>query len=153
MDFNLSAGREATSSSLGAQDAQHSGEGAQARLRCGQNRCPGNLSDRRPPPRPRLLSAPFAATGRANIQPWCGNWSAICPNCWPSSAFPGTCGESCALPTSSNAASLKCAAEPGPWSASSMCNPWTESSTPSSRDSTCWASEVQTDTPGRLARC
>ena len=86
--------------------------------------------------RPWLLPAPSADAGEANIPPWSNNWSATCPSCLPSSRSPGICGANCAPPTSSSAASSKSGAEPGPWSASSMCNRWTASSTPSSRGST-----------------
>ncbi len=36
----------------------------------------------------RLLLAPSVGAGTGNIPPWCGNWSATCPTCWPSSVFP-----------------------------------------------------------------
>ena len=130
----VSAG--AASALLGAQDAQYSGEGAEARLRRGEDRRAGDLFGRQPSPR-RSRVSPLPGTLAARLRSaWCGAWNAICRNCCRSSPFPATCGRSCAPPTSSSAASWKYDAELGPWSALSMCKAWTASSTPSSRDST-----------------
>ena len=59
----------------------------------------------RPMPRPSIwLTAaarpwpppvPSAGAGEASMHPWSGNWSAICPSCWPFALFPNTCGASC----------------------------------------------------------
>ena len=103
---------------LGAQDAQHSGESTPPRPRRGQGRCPGDLSRRQPSPSRRRVSRLSPPLAVRCMGRWCGNWSAICRSCWRSSAFPGICGGSCAPPTSSSAASWRCAAAPGPWSAS-----------------------------------
>ena len=85
--------------------------------------------------RPRLRREPSAVVGEASIPPWSsiGVRSARIDGLL---ASPNICGASCAPPISSNAASSKSDAELGPWSASSMCSPWTASSTPSSTDST-----------------
>ena len=66
--------------------------------------------------------------GRAPIPSWCDSWKRTCPNCSPSSAFPGICGGSCAPPMSSSAASWRSAAAPVRWSASSTWRAWIGSS-------------------------
>ena len=68
--------------------------------------------------RPKRRRALSASAGAPPIPAWWANWNAICQSCCPSSAFPDTCGRSCAPPTSLNAVSWKFGAALGPWSAS-----------------------------------
>ncbi len=56
----------------------------------------------------------FAAAGGRLIPAWCGSWSATCRNYWRSSACRVLGGGSCAPPTSSSAASWRCAVALGP---------------------------------------
>src|SRR5579863_6085897 len=72
-----------------------------------------------------------SGAGRAFTPARCAGWNATCRSCSTSSSFPSTFGRSCEPPMPSNAASSKCDDELGPWSSSSMCRAWTESSMPS----------------------
>src|SRR6516165_4714521 len=67
--------------------------------------------------RPKPPFAPFAAAGDRCMARWCDNWSAICQSCYRSLASHGTCGESCAPPTSSSVVSSRYDGAPGPWCA------------------------------------
>src|SRR5581483_7820434 len=82
--------------------------------------------------RPKQLFVPSGGTGSAPTVPWCGGWSAICRNYFPSTASPDIYGRSCAPPISSSVVSLRCDAAPGRWCALSTWPVWIASSTPSS---------------------
>ena len=64
-----------------------------------------------------LPFVPSASVGSTIMVRWCGSWSAICRSCCRSSASPSTCGESYTPPTSLSAASWRCGAGRGLWSA------------------------------------
>ena len=81
----LSAG--AASALLGAQDAQHSGESAEARLRRSEGRSPGDLSGREPGSG-RGLSRRSARAGAELTRLWSGGCSRICPELLSFFAFP-----------------------------------------------------------------
>ena len=93
----VSAG--AASALLGAQDAQHSGESAKARLRRSEGRMRRRSIWPKAAPMPKPPSAASAPAGCGSMGPWFAAWSAICRNCCRCSPFPGICGESCAPPT------------------------------------------------------
>ena len=71
---------------LGAQDAEHSGEGEKARLHAVKSEAQAiYLSDSRSFARRAFLR--FRKRWIQNTRPWCGSSSAICRNSWPFTAF------------------------------------------------------------------
>ena len=76
---------------------------------------------------PSTPSSASRPAGGPIIRRWCAHWRRTCRSCWPSSRFLATGGGSCAPPTSSSAASWRCAAALGRWSVSSTCRAWTAS--------------------------
>ena len=100
--YRLSAG--AASALLGAQDAQYFRARAQARLRRSEERSPGDLLGGKS----RHAEAEFRrfrARWHETMDPWCAVCNATCRSCCRFSLSPDTCGENCAPPTLSSAAS------------------------------------------------